>query len=404
MALNFPSCSIFSTRCIHTDGESSRLRCERSPLFSRWETDSGLADVEVAYDPLDLLPEDPFGMGLGDLFGWTLLYSSETQFCHDGWMEGRDGWVIESSTEFSVHEAQSGNLESGSDAGQSSNCNHSEAFSSRDVGMPHDGLFFCLAYMDVQSLLSMGGVCRSLRLAVQGDNLLWRCMHINSPLSEKITDDILLRLTLQAREYLQCLSMTSCSKITDDGLKRVLDNCPRLKKLSVPGCVRLSLDGIINNLKAFQSRGMPGIEHLKLGGFFIISPQQYGELKMLLGVDQRQQGQTRNPRFYHIHRLSPACYDDCILDIEMCPVCHRYKLVYDCPSESCQEKGPNHCRACDVCIGRCVQCGKCVKDCTYVETFFLEYLCSDCWKPPPVHRDTHEVKWPLVLHDTDEAK
>ncbi|RWW43067.1 hypothetical protein BHE74_00051312 [Ensete ventricosum] len=233
MALNFPSCSMFSTRCVHTDGESSRLRCERSPLVSRWETDSGLADVEVACDPLDLLPEDPFGMGFGDLLGWTLLYSSETQFCHDGWMEGYDSWVEESSIEFCVHEAQSGNMEFGLDAGESSNCNHSEAFSGGDVGMPHEGLSFCLAYMDLQSLLSMEGVCKSLRMAVRSDNLLWRCLHITSPLSEKITDDILLRLTQRAQEYLQCLSMSSCSKITDDGLKRVLDNCPRLKKVSV---------------------------------------------------------------------------------------------------------------------------------------------------------------------------
>ncbi|CAD5194710.1 F-box protein SKIP14 [Musa acuminata AAA Group] len=418
MALNFSSCSVFSTPFVHTDDESSRSRCERSPLVSYWDTgsdygyvegDSGSTDVEGAFDPVDLLPDDPFGMGLddsmgvaiasllevsgSDFFGWTLLYSPETQFYHDGWMEECDGWDDGDFTGLSVREAGDEILESGLDMGHSLNCNRAEeARSIIDDGTPHEGLLFSLGYLGVRDLLSVEGVCRSLRFAVQSDTLLWRCIHIDSPLSEKITDDVLLRLTQRAQGNLQCLSLTGCSRITDDGLKRVLDNNPRLRKLSVPGCVRLSLDGIINSLKVLQSQGMPGIEHLKLGRLFIVSEEQYGELKLLLGAEQLQQAKHQKPRFYHTDRSSPTCDDDCIIDIELCPLCQKYKLVYDCPSESCRGKGSKQCRACDVCIARCIQCGKCIKDCRYVETFCLEYLCSGCWKLP------------LVVHESNEEK
>ncbi|CAL9081800.1 unnamed protein product [Musa textilis] len=414
MALNFSSCSVFSTPFVHTDDESSRSRCERSPLVSYWDTgsdygyvegDRGSTDVEGAFDPVDLLPDDPFGMGLddsmgvaiasllevsgGDLFGWTLLYSPETRFYHDGWMEECDG----NFTGLSAREAGDEVLESGLDMGHSLNCNRAEeARSIVDDGTPHEGLLFALGYLGVRDLLSVEGVCRSLRFAVQGDSLLWRCIHIDSPLSEKITDDVLLRLTQRAQGNLQCLSLTGCSRITDDGLKRVADNNPRLRKLSVPGCVRLSLDGIINSLKVLQSQGMPGIEHLKLGRLFIVSEEQYGELKLLLGAEQPQQAKHQKPRFYHTDRSSPTCDDDCIIDIELCPLCQKYKLVYDCPSESCRGKGSKRCRACDVCIARCIQCGKCIKDCRYVETFCLEYLCSGCWKVP------------LGVHESNEGK
>ncbi|CAL9038780.1 unnamed protein product [Musa banksii] len=210
-------------------------------------------------------------------------------------------------------------------------------------------------------------------------------------LGEKITDDVLLRLTQRAQGNLQCLSLSGCSRITDDGVKCVLDNNPKLKKLSVAGCVRLSLDGIINNLKAFRSQGTPGIEHLKLGRLFSISGEQFGALKLLLGIDQHQQAQAQKPRFYHTSDSSLVCDDDCVIDVEMCPVCQKYKLVYDCPSEGCQEKGPKHCRACDFCIARCIQCGKCIKDCMYVETFCLEYLCSGCWKEA-LHENIEAMK------------
>lgn len=163
-------------------------------------------------------------------------------------------------------------------------------------------------------------------------------------------------------------------------------------QLRVPGCVRLSLDGIISILKELKLQGMLGIQHLTLGRLFSVSEQHFGELKFLLGKDLHEQPQARKPRFYHTSRSSLGYDDDCVIDIEMCPECQKYKLVYCCPSESCLGKGPRQCRACDVCIPRCIHCGKCIKDCKYVETFCLDYLCSDCWKEPLVERESIEEK------------
>ncbi|KAG6518820.1 hypothetical protein ZIOFF_022301 [Zingiber officinale] len=97
---------------------------------------------------------------------------------------------------------------------------------------------------------------------------------------------------------------------------------------------------------------MPGIQHLKLGKLFVVSEEQYGELKSLLCLDQLQHSQPQKSRFYHTCRLSHHCDDNCVLDFDLCPFCEKYKLVYDCPSESCQVQGPKGCRACDVCISR----------------------------------------------------
>jgi hypothetical protein len=41
-----------------------------------------------------------------------------------------------------------------------------------------------------------------------------------------------LQLTNRAQGNLQCLSLVECPRITDDGLKHVLENNPRLTKVS----------------------------------------------------------------------------------------------------------------------------------------------------------------------------
>lgn len=146
--------------------------------------------------------------------------------------------------------------------------------------------------------------------------------------------------------------------------------------------MRLSLEGLINNLKALKSSAMLGITHLRLGKLFGVTSENYDELKLLLGVDRLEQSNARKPRFYHHGPHSLAFDDDRPLDIEMCSLCQKLKLVFDCPAEGCQEK-PEECRACDICIARCIQCGRCIKNCEYEETFLLENLCSSCWKETP---------------------
>lgn len=112
---------------------------------------------------------------------------------------------------------------------QEQNCIYPEV----DGGAPHAALNFVLYYLGVQDLLSVGRVCRSLHSAVREDPLIWRHIHIDQPLNEKITDDILLLLTNRAQGNLQCLSLLECPGITDDGLKRVLESNPRLTKVSI---------------------------------------------------------------------------------------------------------------------------------------------------------------------------
>lgn len=248
-------------------------------------------------------------------------------------------------------------------------------------GAPHVALPFALSFLGVRDLLSVERVCRSLHSTVRSDPLLWRSTHIDQPLNERITDDVLLQLTSRAQGNLQCLSLVECPSITDDGLKRVLESNPRLTKLCVPGCPRLSIEGILNNLKAFKSKGSPGIKHLRIGGRYRVTNEHFEELKLLLNADIHIQQNDHKPHFYHRGNLYLLCDDDRAVDIEICPRCQKPKLVYDCPAEGCQAKvgdATQACRACKVCIPRCVQCGRCINDGEYEETFCLEFLCSDC--------------------------
>ena len=101
-----------------------------------------------------------------------------------------------------------------------------------DGAAPHAAIAFALGYLGLRDLLSVERVCRSFRSSVQSDPLLWRSIHVDQPLNERITDDILLQLTRRAQGNLQCLSLVECPRITDDVLKRVLESNPRLTKVS----------------------------------------------------------------------------------------------------------------------------------------------------------------------------
>lgn len=98
-------------------------------------------------------------------------------------------------------------------------------------GIPRLALDLIFASLGVQDLLSVERVCRSLRSMVLSDTLFWRNIDISRPLNEKITDDILLRLTDRAQGHLQCLSLIECTRITDDGLKQVIQSNPGISKV-----------------------------------------------------------------------------------------------------------------------------------------------------------------------------
>jgi hypothetical protein len=66
-------------------------------------------------------------------------------------------------------------------------------------GFPHEAIFFTLSYLRLQDLFSVERVCKSLRAAVKNDVLLWRHLHVDNPLSKKLTNDTLLQLSARAQ-------------------------------------------------------------------------------------------------------------------------------------------------------------------------------------------------------------
>ncbi|GER56050.1 F-box family protein [Striga asiatica] len=247
----------------------------------------------------------------------------------------------------------------------------------------HEAWNFALSYLGVKDLFSMERVCKSLRASVQEAYWLWMSIHIDQPLNEKITDDVLLQLASRANCNLQCLSLVECPKVTDDGIRRVLETNPRLTKLFVPGCTRLTIEGILNNIKIHNSnKDSQGIKHLRIGGLYGVTREHFEELQSLLGLDGLRSENRPKPHFYHRGNFYLPFDDNRAMDIEMCPRCEKFRLVYDCPAEGCQVKdvASQACRACTLCIARCAQCGRCITDNEYEETFCLDLLCSDCFK------------------------
>ncbi|KAM0962077.1 hypothetical protein ACFX13_021681 [Malus domestica] len=433
--------------------------------YGRDRCDMGCSQDPVSNDILDLLPSDPFGMDISTTFTAITGWLEDLEVDYSGYRRDEVGtsngnyelfaglnFIWNNAMKF---QAFSGNIgvdhksnvasgfggcskEKGVDdsslhSGFGSACpvadilnfgNESCGFSNQqnvevqhgdgicaggDGGAPHGALMFALSYLGVQDLLVVEGVCRSLHSTVRGDPLLWRNIHIDQPLNEKITDDVLFQLTDRAQGNLQSLSLVECPRITDDGLKRVLESNPKLAKLSVPGCTRLSIEGIVNSLKAFNSKSAQGVKHLRIGGLYGVTQKHFEELKFLLGTDGQMQPNPRKPHFYQRGNFYLASDDDSDIDIEMCPRCQNLRLVYDCPAEACQ--GKQHptqvCRACTLCIGRCIECGRCINDSEYEETFCLELLCSDCWKQLLKSQETQDGTYgpskPSVLHERNDT-
>lgn len=257
-------------------------------------------------------------------------------------------------------------------------------------GMPRDVLTYALGHVGLQDLLAVEMVCKSLLSTVRGDPLLWMTIHIDKPLNERITDDVLVQLASRAHGKLQCLSLVECTKITDDSLRHILETNLSLTKLCVPGCTRISIERIMEIMKTFNSSkdGRHGIKHLRIGGRFGVNSEQFDELTLLLGLDENIESDHK-PHFYHRDNIYLPHNDDRAIDIEMCPRCKLFKLVYDCPAEGCKIKDDSHevCRACISCIPRCAECGRCINGTEFEETFWLELLCSKCFKQLPKYQD-----------------
>lgn len=149
-------------------------------------------------------------------------------------------------------------------------------------------------------------------------------------------------------------------------------------------------------MKSHNSRkDVPGIKQLRIGGISGVTREYFEELQLLLlGSDCKNMASSHKPHFYHRGNFYLPYDDDRAMDIEICPRCENCRLVYDCPAEGCQVKDNASpvCRACTICIPRCAQCGRCINDNEYEETFCLDWLCLDCFEQPPryLERSTDE--------------
>ncbi|KAL0336021.1 UNVERIFIED_CONTAM: F-box protein SKIP14 [Sesamum radiatum] len=451
---------------------------DRNFSCGRERVDRCSSSESTSKDIVDLLPSDPFGMDIKTTFTAITGWLEDLEVDCGGYMrpnnfrasqEGYDlfaGWnlIWNNSLKFQpfpstsqLNEKMNVGMQSvpsnlqygkyiyGGDRNESDSCD-SELQSGKKVegaanfeGVPHEALAFALSYLGVKDLLSVERVCKSLLSTVRGDPLLWMTIHIDQPLNERITDDVLVQLASRAQGNLQCLSLVECPKITDDGLRHILETNPRLSKLlfvidvkflslfsvcwsfdiisyatsimhadfstcinhvivmqlCVPGCTRISIECIVNSMRAYNcNKDVGGIKHLRIGGLYGVNHEHFEELKLLLGADQKKLGSHHKPHFYHRGNFYLPYDDDRAIDIEMCPRCEKFRLVYDCPAEGCRgkDKSPQVCRGCTLCIARCAQCGRCINDTEFEETFCLELLCSDCFKQLQKYQDKLDKK------------
>ncbi|KAL9667651.1 hypothetical protein QQ045_002014 [Rhodiola kirilowii] len=310
---------------------------------------------EAGKDIPDVLPPDPFGMDISTTFtaitGWledldyNVMEAMKLGVDEASFVDGRFGGDNAAAEQLSSSSACCGSVAATSSVDDiiqklptdyvfhqtQDDQSVSGACDDGDYDSPHQALYFALSYLGTQDLLSTEGVCRSLRFTIKNDPLLWRNIHIEQPLNEKISDDVLIQLASRAQGKVQSLSLVECSMITDVGIKHVLESNPRLTKLNVPGSTRLSIEGIINNVKAFSSSDKLGIKYLRIGGLYGVTQKHFDELKLLLANGKNLQQNPQKPHLFGRDTIYLPLDDDRSIDIEACPVCQSLRLVYDYP-------------------------------------------------------------------------
>ena len=98
---------------------------------------------------------------------------------------------------------------------------------------PHEALFLVLPYLHVGELVAMSQVCTSIRDAVNKDVLAWRNFIVQPPLNLNLSDQILIRLASKANGGITTLALNNCTKITDYGLQRVVEENTFINKVCV---------------------------------------------------------------------------------------------------------------------------------------------------------------------------
>ena len=212
-------------------------------------------------------------------------------------------------------------------------------------------------------LLAMSGVSQALRNAMKEDTLIWKQVIVEPPLSSRLTDDILWEFTSKSAGKLNTLILRKCSGVTQNGLRRVVDANPLIKKLIVTGCTELVPEGIIACVESLTKNNHK-LEALHINGV---------------------PGFTKD----HLTKLSTYLPQEGAIDLEVCPKCHEVRVIPSCPRELCREGGnERECRGCWYCVPRCMECQMCLGPDTEAEETACggELLCLKCFQTLPTCR------------------
>ncbi|XP_022146321.1 F-box protein SKIP28 [Momordica charantia] len=255
-----------------------------------------------------------------------------------------------------------------------------------DAGPPHQAFFLVLSYLPLLELLSMSAVCVSLRDAVERDLLPWPHILVDGRLSSRLSDKILKRIVRKADGRLRTLALIKCFKISDSGLHKVVARNPLLCKLYVPGCTRLTPEGVVRAVKTL-SQHSHNLKSIMIGGIYNIENEHLEVLQYHLHINRSQQQQQQRLLCHEYIDRSKLLSDEYqpMIDVQICPKCNEILRVYDCSRESCkikqEDKLQADCRACTGCIKRCEECGGCVDEADYEveEAVCACSLCTSCW-------------------------
>ncbi|XP_072982593.1 F-box protein SKIP28-like [Typha latifolia] len=249
---------------------------------------------------------------------------------------------------------------------------------------PHAALFLVLGYLRLREVLAFQSVCKLFRDAIADDCLLWQHITVEPPLSSKLTDDTLLRISSRAEGKLKSLALFHCCRITDASLLQVVDRNPGITKLYVPGCTYLTADGMVKVVKQLNER-KGNLNSLRLHGLCNITKDHLDILNSFLCKNNWQQ--VPQPSLYsYRHCVSFDRDDGRPIDVDLCPRCRNVRLVFDCTRQDCRTMKYRwtECRGCFFCIARCEGCGGCIDfEEPGEETACSHLLCLQCWLQLP---------------------
>ncbi|KAK7320061.1 hypothetical protein RJT34_04791 [Clitoria ternatea] len=271
---------------------------------------------------------------------------------------------------------------------ESSKSSSSQGSTMEQPQPPHEAMFLVLAYLPVYEVLVMSQVCISLRDAVRNDILPWLNAVVEWPLSSRLNDEILMKITSKANGGLRTLALMNCMHVTDEGLQRVVEQNPLISKLHVPACTGITPEGILRAVKTLCQRSNC-LNTLSINGIYNIQKEHLDMLTLNLKNNLPLEEQQKQQPIYYHERGSISVFkreeNQHLVDLETCPKCFEVRMVYDCPRGHCKrgEWPLAPCRGCKFCIPRCENCGRCIGSEELEEGACEDILCLECWLQLP---------------------